>query len=307
MEVIRFNRATRKYRTGRGVSGVSLQLEQGRCLAVLGRNGSGKSTLTRMILGLERPDSGSVSVLGREIKSGRKPPLSLMGAALEENSFWENLSGLDNAWFAARMCGLGSGETKVRLARLFDWTGLGDQAKEPVSGWSYGLRRKLALIQALVHDPDLLILDEPTAGLDAQFMAALAGEILERRQSGRSVWLAGNDPDWAAETADRVVILDQSRVVWDGDTADLLAETAPLERIRIELAGYAALPRPEIRDLESFVQQGPVITVLARREAKAAPRLVGWLDGAGVKLEKLEVSGGRLKDAYLLKTGRTED
>jgi len=296
-----------EYAPGRGVAGVTLAVEPGRCVALLGRNGSGKTTLTRMLLGLLRPGSGELRVLGCDVASGGRGHLRRCGAVLDRTSQYESLSARQNAMFVARSFGLGRVGARRRVSELLALADLADRADDAVATFSYGMKRKLALIEALAHDPDLLILDEPTGGIDAQFLARLALEIRSRSANGKTTWLAGSDAEWFADAADSVAMIDAGRIVAEGSVAELLAELAPTRELKITLRRPVAIDPPDMPDLRSMTAAGCVITAVASGGPAAVGALVQHVVSRGGDIESLEVRQSTLRDAFLIQTGKAID
>lgn len=304
MQAIALKDVRREYAGGRGVLGVSLEVRCGHCYALLGRNGSGKSTIVRMICGLERPSAGTVHVLGHAVSSGSRRHLPMTGVALDTCAQWENLSGAQNAWFAARSHGLPCQEAQARVLNLMAAAGLSEQASDSVAHYSYGMRRKLGIVQALCHDPEVLVLDEPTAGVDAQFQVVLSEMIDDRSARGKVTFVASNDPAWTAAVATRVGFLESGRMVTEGSVDELIAEVATAQEIRIVLDRPTALSDPEIPGLRSFSQDGTTIVALVDEAPVALVDMVQWISRRGLGVRSVEVSGASLRDAFLLKTGR---
>ena len=304
LEAVALEGVVRQFAPGQGVCGVTLGVSAGTCLAVLGRNGSGKSTLTRLLLGIERADAGQVRVLGGPPPWGNPRSLRRLGVALDHAPHWDGLSGWCNGQFFLRAQGGGRGRgAEERLSWWFEQAGLAAQAHQPVRTYSLGMRRKLALVQALVHDPELLVLDEPTAGVDAHFEAVLAEAIRRRGSRGRSTWVAGNDPEWIGTLDGQVALLDAGRVVAGGTVAELVAESCPWRKVSIRLArplsaGLEVPPGVRVLDgegtcLEALLGEAPAL--LADLLASLAKR--------GGEVVSLEVRGASLREVLLLHTG----
>jgi ABC-type multidrug transport system ATPase subunit len=223
MESIIAQDIVRRYHGGRGINGVSVSVEAGRCLGVLGANGSGKTTLTRLIAGLDRIESGRLFVLGAPAYNRPSDLRRRCGVALDKPAHWDALSGRQNLWFFARQYSLGSSGLQTRVEELLAEADLSSQADEPVSDYSLGMRRKLSIIEALVHDPDLLILDEPSASIDVAFLDRLVYLIRQRSESGKTTWITDNDPDWLARAATDAILLSDGRVTATGAVSQLLA------------------------------------------------------------------------------------
>ncbi len=306
MDAIVARELVREYAPGRGACGMGLCVAEGECYGLLGRNGSGKSTLVRLVLGLERPDSGSLTVLGALVGEGSRRHLGRCGAALDTPALWPDLTGRQNAWFVCRSYGLSDEATETRLDDWFERADLAAVARERVSTWSFGMRRKLGLVQGMAHEPDLLVLDEPTAGVDAHFLVHLTEALRGRAERGATTLIASNDPDYLAGVATRVAFLDAGRIVAEGTVEELLAAVADRVEYRLALAGPVPVALPEdVPGLESFVQEGQEITAVGSYNATAIAVLVGWAVDSGASVRNLEIREPTLRDAFLTKTGKT--
>jgi len=299
---------TREYAPGRGVCGVDLTIAPGECFAFLGRNGSGKSTLIRLILGMELPDGGELRVGDVDLvdRPGgfRKTLLGTLGVALDTSVHWPRLSGRNNAWFIASSYGMPDDRIEARLNELFKLADLDSQADDPVSNYSFGMRRKLSIVEALCHDPQLLVLDEPTSGVDVHFARRLSEVIAERTANGQTTWVASNDPGWTAEAATRVAFMDAGKVVASGTVAELLSEVAPYQEIRVVLANEADVPRPDSPALRSFDVENDRVTMLTDDDPHLVPGMMDWVVDHGGVIKTVEVRRSTLRDAFLLKTGK---
>ena len=308
MNVLEARALVREYKPGRGVCGVTFSVKAGECFGLLGRNGSGKSTLARLILGLENPDAGYLSVLGCGTDGGGPAArLSRIGAALDLSVHWEELSGWQNAYFSARVYGMGRHSANRRLEELFELAGLGDRADEPVRTYSFGMRRKLSLIQALCHEPDLLVLDEPTTGVDAHFLLVLADLVRSRSGAGRTTWISGNDGKWIGAVAHRAAFLDFGKIAATGTVEELIHGVFPFQRIVTRLSKPALIPRPKTEGLHSFEQSGETIRAILDKDPMLVLEFMNWIVSHGGEIGSLEVRKSTLEDAFLLKTGRALD
>jgi len=305
MNAVEARGLVREYKPGRGVCGVTFSVKEGECFGVLGRNGSGKSTLARLILGLEKPDSGSLFVMGCGMSGrGLSPCLSRIGAALDDCVHWEDLSGWQNAYFVARMYGMKHDLVEKRLKELLDMADLGANAREPVRSYSFGMRRKLGIVQALCHDPDLLVLDEPTIGVDAHFLLVLTEIVRARSEAGRATWIAGTDAEWIGGLAHRAALLDSGSIAAMGTVEELIREVSPFQIVETRLAKAALIPMPDVAGLQSFEQSGETVRIIVNPEPMLVPEVMNWIVSHGGEVGSVEVRKSTLKDVFLLKTGR---
>jgi len=208
------------------VRGVSLRLDAGEVLAFLGPNGAGKTTTVKMICGLVLPDEGEVRILGENpMQSSRA--LRHVGAVLEgnRNLYW-HLTPIENLEYYGMIRGLPRREARQRGWELLEQLGLGNKVREKTQSLSRGMQQKLALAVALIHRPPLLLLDEPTLGLDVESAIAMKRMVRELAQAGQAVLLTTHQLDVAEEVADRVAIIRRGELVAEGPPAALTARFA---------------------------------------------------------------------------------
>lgn len=225
------------YNGRKALDGLSLELQTGEVLGLLGPNGAGKSTLMALITGLLKPDSGQV-LLGAAGQSPAAPGARrLLGLAPQENALYEDLSARENLCFFARLQGLSGRRLKERVAGALQFAGLSDRADEPVSRFSGGMKRRLNLVTALVHDPAILLLDEPTVGVDPQSRNGLLENVETLRGEGRSILYATHYMEEAQRVCDRVAILDEGRLLDLGTVPELLKRHGGSSRLEALVAG----------------------------------------------------------------------
>ncbi|MBU2074853.1 MAG: ABC transporter ATP-binding protein [Actinobacteria bacterium] len=237
MAAIRAEGLTKVYGDLRAVDGVSLDVAEGEFVGVLGPNGAGKTTLLEMVEGLRRPDGGTVEVLGERVWPRNAGLLPRIGVQLQASAFFERLTAREQIRTFAALY-------DVSPARADDWlerVGLGEKAASRVEDLSGGQAQRLSIACALVHDPDLVFLDEPTAALDPQARRNLWDLLSGINDSGRTVVLTTHYMDEAEVLCDRVAVMDAGRVLQVGAPADLIrdlgAPARTLEDVFLHLTG----------------------------------------------------------------------
>ncbi len=211
----------------RAVDGIDLDVPTGAVYGFLGPNGAGKTTAIRLILGLLRPASGTVRLLGRPL--ARDPLLfARIGAMVERPAFYPGLSARDNLRIFASAAGMARPQAERRVAEVLDQVGLADSAGRRVRGFSTGMRQRLALGLALLRRPDLVILDEPTAGLDPAGVAHVRELIASLARDGATVFLSSHVLPEVEHLCDRLAVLHRGRLVAEGPTTELLGRGARL-------------------------------------------------------------------------------
>jgi ABC-2 type transport system ATP-binding protein len=218
--MLRLHNLTKRYGELVAVDGLSLSLARGEIFGLLGPNGAGKTTTVHMAMGLIEPDGGSVEV------DGAGPPSlpaarTRLGIAPQTLSLYEPLTGEENLRFFGTVYGLGGATLAGRVRWALDFVGLADRARDRVEVYSGGMKRRLNLAAALMHDPDLLLLDEPTVGVDPQSRNRLFENVLALKAQGRTVLYTTHYMEEAARLCDRVAIVDHGRLL-ACDTVDRL-------------------------------------------------------------------------------------
>ena len=205
------------------LDGLSLRVQPGTVVGIVGPNGAGKTTLIDVICGLVAPTRGAVRVLGQDVARHASSLRGRIGVLPQETALYDEVSALQNLRFAAALYAVPHAE--ARIAQVLELVGLADRAKDIVRGFSGGMQRRVAIARALLHDPALLILDEPTVGVDVEARHQIWAHIRSLKAGGRTVVLTTNYLDEAEALCDRVVILRAGRVVADDTPAALGART----------------------------------------------------------------------------------
>jgi ABC-2 type transport system ATP-binding protein len=284
------------------VDGLDLEVRSGECFGLLGPNGAGKTTTIEICEGLTEPDAGEVFILGRRWGSDDRELRELLGISLQETQFAEKLT---------------VGET-VRLFRSFyprgpepdeviDLVQLREKAGARVGQLSGGQRQRLALACALVGDPELLFLDEPTTGLDPQSRRQL-WELIERfRAGGRSILLTTHYMEEAERLCDRVAIVDHGRIITQGTPRELIASLGAEHVLEFAVADGAGLDTGAIAGVVGAGEPGRqdgVWRLQVSELHEAMPALLGELRRQGVRLSELRTHSATLEDVFVALTGR---
>ncbi|MCX7048171.1 MAG: ABC transporter ATP-binding protein, partial [Candidatus Sumerlaeota bacterium] len=228
---------SKRYGRRMAVDGLSFAVRRGEIYGFLGRNGAGKSTTIRMILGLVRPTSGKVSVLGRPVLAGRKRDPWPVGAIIESPNFYDYLPARTNLEMLASLSG---GASRARFDEILELVGLTERQRDKVSTFSHGMRQRLGLAQALLPEPELMILDEPLDGLDPKGIRDLRDVMLKvAREHAVTIFLSSHILTEVEMTCDRVLVIHNGRRVFEGTTAELLSDSKTV-RLRTANGGDPA-------------------------------------------------------------------
>lgn len=296
--VIRTHHLTKRYKTLTAVDNLNMQVYRGEVFGFLGPNGAGKTTTISMLLDLIRPTAGSVEVLGYDIRTQARPALQQVGA-LVEAAFYPYLSARDNLWVMAQMSD--GGVSRKRIDAVLEQVGLAARATDKFQTFSTGMRQRLGLGAALLHDPDLLILDEPTNGLDPAGMLEIRRLIRHLAQDReKTIFLSSHLLHEVEQVCDRVLILDRGQTIAVGQVDELLQQSGHIEiHIAAPERAQAVLQRLDWVD-KVLLREG-VLYVDAPPERAAD--LTAALAAEGLYLHGLKVAERSLESFFLAVTG----
>jgi ABC-2 type transport system ATP-binding protein len=237
--MIRFDNVTRKYGPKLAVADLTLTVPAGELFAFLGPNGAGKTTAIKMLVGLLRPTAGSVSVCGCDTAAKPREAARYLGYVPDEPFLYDKLSGREFLDFVARMRGLDRNETACRIARQSERFELGEFLDDLTETYSHGMRQRLAFAAALLHDPAVLVVDEPMVGLDPNGVRLVKDLLRAEASAGMTVFMSTHTLAIAEEIADRIGIIDRGRLNYLGTLGELCQATAAdhrsLEHLFLEL------------------------------------------------------------------------
>lgn len=245
--IVRGRDVVKRYGDLTAVNEVSFEVFENQCVAFLGPNGAGKTTLMRMIFSLIEKSAGELSVFGLEPMRDRKRINQHLGVVFQENNLDEELPAFDSLFVHGLYCGLDHQTSRRRVLELLDEMGLGNKRDSMIRKLSGGMVRRLMIARALLNQPRLLILDEPTTGLDPQVRHAIWGLLRDLKRHGMTILLTTHYMEEAQQLADRVLIMDQGQILLSGAPRDLI-ETH-LERYVLQVSGINEVPplEPAIR------------------------------------------------------------
>ena len=291
------------------VSNFSLSVKAGEIVGLLGPNGAGKSTTVAMLCGLVAADRGQVFVgegaQRQMLTENSKEPKRRIGVVPQELSIYENLGATANLELFGALYGLSGALLKERVAAALKLVGLADRAKDKPSTFSGGMKRRLNIAAALVHDPDILIFDEPTVGVDPQSRNAIFDNLEELRRRGKALLYTTHYMEEAERLCDRIVIVDHGKVVASDTLAGIERLLPATQSLEIEVDGpvdlqaLAALP-----GIDKPTQEGTMLRASVADLARDAPALLTALAASGRRVTRVTSARAGLEDVFLSLTGR---
>ncbi len=297
---------TRRFGGNVAVDGIDLSVEEGEIYGFLGPNGAGKSTTVRMLVTLLAPSGGDAWVLGHSVKDEPGAVRLRIGVALQDAALDGQQTGVELLKLQGRLYGLSGKDIERRLGALRELIDIGDAFEERIKSYSGGMRRRLDLAAALVHNPDVLFLDEPTTGLDPVSRAKVWEEVRRLNEAlGMTIFLTTQYLEEADELADRVGIISDGRIVAEGTPEELkrrVGEDLVLVKTRGKLDGVVE----KLRRLEAVDRvdvYGDEVAVAAPDGSKVVGRVAVAFEEAGVEVERLTMRTTTLDDVFLEVTG----
>jgi lipooligosaccharide transport system ATP-binding protein len=291
------NEVVKRFGSFTAVDRVSLDIPRGRCYALLGPNGAGKTTVTKMVGGMLRRDGGELFVLGRDPWAEQSEVKARLGVVQQKDSLDEELNVQDNLEIYGRFFWLGGRAFRKKVAELLAFMALDGRERMPIHALSGGMKRRLVIARALLNDPEMLLLDEPTTGLDPQVRQTIWASLRKLKNQGMTILLTTHYMSEAAHLADRVAIMDQGRLIAEDTTRGLVAAHLPAYVLEFDTVdeqhGIDGL-----RDRASTEVHGDRAYVFHDDEKP----LREWINEFGFRTAILRPSS--LEDVFLKLTGR---
>lgn len=305
--VIEVQNLRKQYGDFLAVEEVSFRAEPGQIFGLLGPNGAGKSTTIGCLCGLLKPTSGQVSILGHDVVQDGPASRARLGVVPQELALYEDLSATDNLEYWGSAYGMSGAALKSRIVQVLESTGLLDRAKEPVSRFSGGMKRRLNLGCAIVHEPAVLLLDEPTVGVDPQSRVRLLEVIRELVAAGTCVLYTTHYMEEAEMLCDRLAILDHGKIIAAGTLEELRARGG--ERDMVRLAGK--FPVEAVRaalqalgDAEVVQAEEGAFLLAMPAAGRRLPVIFDAIHGAGGEVRETTVAQPSLESLFIQLTGK---
>jgi len=291
---------TKKFEDFTAVDSLSLSVRQGQIVALLGPNGAGKTTTVRMLSAILKPTAGRASVAGFDVTRSPQQVRRNVGMLTEMPGLYLRMQALEYLDFFGQLYGLSFSQRQARAAALLSRFGMAEASHKRLSEYSKGMRQKLALIRAMLHDPPILLLDEPTSAMDPQSARLVRDAIKELRSEQRTIVLCTHNLNEAEELADRIAIIRRGQIVVEG-TPDMLKSQLlgpPLMELRLTTSLDGLLP--DLAHLVQIVEHGDVwMQYRTENPLVDNPRLLHWLADQGADVVTLSEVPRSLEDVYL--------
>ena len=297
----------KRYGDLEAVRGVSFEIREGETYGLLGPNGAGKTTTIAMICGLLARDGGSVTVDGRLIDVGAVAAKAGIGYVPQELALYPDLSARENLEFFGRLYGLGGAALRGRIGDVLDVVGLTDRAKDRTSTFSGGMQRRLNIAIGLLHRPRLLLLDEPTVGVDPQSRNAILESIAGLGREGMAILYTTHYMEEAERLCTRVAIIDAGEIRAEGTRRELVALMGVEDTVRLTLTGDVAAAAAAVAGVDGVTgtaAKDGELEILVADAHQRLPRLLDAVVGSGAVVRGVDLVSPDLEAVFLHLTGR---
>lgn len=306
--MLRVNGLRKSYGSLVAVDGISLHAARGETIGLLGPNGAGKTTTVSMIAGLVRQDSGQVLIDGSELAGDTDPRKRKIGLVPQDLALYDELPAGDNLTFFAALYDISGAQARKAIGEALELVGLSDRVKDRVGTFSGGMKRRLNLAAALLHDPDIFLLDEPTVGVDPQSRNAIFDNLETLKARGKTLVYTTHYMEEAERLCDRLVVVDHGRVIADDTLQGLYTMLPSSNLLRIEIANAEGLNPEPIRGLAGVASvelTGSVLKAGLTDLASGTSQVLQWLAGQHRTVQHVVTERPSLETVFLSLTGRS--
>lgn len=287
------------------VNNVSIAVQPGEIVGLLGPNGAGKTTTVSMICGLVKSDQGAISISGIDAQQNSHAAKHRIGLVPQDIALYETLSALHNLELFGALYGMTGTALKDRAHAALELVGLADRAKDAPATFSGGMKRRLNIAAALVHDPDVLILDEPTVGIDPQSRNAIFDNLEMLKARGKAIIYTTHYMEEAERLCDRIVIMDHGKVIASDTLAGLYTRLPASQTLDIEIDGHLDLAAvKQVAGVRDATFENMQLKIALNDLSRDAATVLVWLSTHGLKVNRVSSGRANLESLFLSLTGR---
>jgi len=307
MIVLDAKNVVKRYGDITAVDNINLAIKEGEILGLLGPNGAGKTTLINCLVGLLKPDKGSILIFGKEFHGENKSIKEKIGVVPQEIAIYDDLSAYENLAFIGRLYNLKGELLKQRIDEALIFTGLYDRKNDLVSKFSGGMKRRLNIACAIIHKPKLLFLDEPTVGIDPQSRKHILDSVKELNNNGTTIIYTSHYMEEVELLCSRIIIMDHGRIIAEGTTDELIEMISSEDRINIKLSKINFNLVDEIKKIEGvvdcFYEEGELI-IISKRYNNNLGRIIDLISSGNAEIVAINFEKPNLEGVFLTLTGR---
>ncbi|WP_210363909.1 ABC transporter ATP-binding protein [Bacillus sp. REN3] len=310
MEVLAVHQLSKRFKDFDVIKNISFSVHKGESYGLLGPNGAGKTTTIQMVSGLYPPTSGSIEVAGIDMVKQPKKAQGLIGIVPQDIALYPTISARENLIFWGRMYGLRGKDLHRRVEKVLEIIGLGDRGTDRVQTFSGGMKRRVNIAAAILHNPELLIMDEPTVGIDPQSRTHILDTVKRLNQEGMTVIYTSHYMEEVQYLCTRIGIMDRGEFIASGTISELRETIGDRSRIVMKFSGNKPVEKLEgllahTFSKKDFQVKGGELAVFDREPQNVLTELIQTVTGAGYGISSLEIVEPNLESVFLHLTGRS--
>ncbi|NMC47397.1 MAG: ATP-binding cassette domain-containing protein [Chloroflexi bacterium] len=295
------------YKNIKAVDGVDFSIKEGEIFSLLGPNGAGKTTTIHLLTGLFAPDAGDAYIFDNSISQNALKAKALMGVVPQEIALYEDLTARENLLFWGRLYGLKGAQLKQRVEEILELIGLQERQRQKVAKYSGGMKRRVNIGIALLHLPRLVIMDEPTVGIDPQSRRHILDNVLELNKKGMTVLYTTHYMEEAQELSDHIAIMDQGKIVACGTHAELVKLIEEKDRVELILSqdgGKVLQAWKELEGVSQVMEEDGKVTLLVDDSNQVLPELFKIANRNTARIASVAIHEPNLETVFLHLTGK---
>lgn len=307
MDLLSIKNLTKRFGDYVAVDNLSFEVKEGEIFGLLGPNGAGKSTTINIMTGLLKPTRGEIYLFGKDFKSNERQIKSQIGLVPQSLAIYSSLSAEENVSFFAGLYGLKGKELKAAVEEALEFTGLLEHRKTQAKKFSGGMARRLNIACAIAHKPKLIIMDEPTVGIDPQSRNHILRSVKELNRQGCTVIYTSHYMEEVEELCSRIVIMDHGKVIAEGTKEALISIVSDTQSLEIQVEGIERLVEKELKEIsgvKGFEINDEKITINSVREINNLDKIIGYFSSKDMLIRNIEYKKINLETVFLSLTGR---
>jgi len=306
--VVEINNLVKKFGDLLALDNVSFSIKEGEIFGLLGPNGAGKTTAINAMLGLTKSDSGEIKIFGKNLKEYELAIKKDIGIVPQDIAVFEDLTAYENVKFFGKLYGLKDNLLKERIEEALNFTGLWDRRKEYPGKYSGGMKRRLNIACAIVHKPKLIIMDEPTVGIDPQSRNHILQSVKELNRTGSTVIYTSHYMEEIEELCTNIIIMDHGRIIAKGTKDELKSLIAFEEKVRIDLVSVNFTLVDNIKSIKGVKEvavDGNSLKIASAKGSRNLGQIIDAISAADSEIVSVNVEQPTLEGVFLTMTGRT--
>lgn len=305
--IVEVKNLVKRYKDVLAVDNVNLDIEEGEIFGLLGPNGAGKTTTISILTGLVRSDSGEIKIFDKSLSAKEMEIKHQMGIVPQDIAVFDDLTAWENLSYFGKLYGLKGSILKERVEEALEFTGLIDNSKNYPKKFSGGMKRRLNIACAIVHRPKLIILDEPTVGIDPQSRNHILNSIKKLNRMGSTVIYTSHYMEEVDEICSKIVIMDHGRVIAKGTKDELKNLVAVDEKVQMDLSSVSFTLVENLKKIQGVIEcsiDGNSLTIVSKKHSKNLGSIIDCISVTDTEIISLNVEKSTLESVFLTLTGR---